>query len=62
MFWSIRPIIELIRDLMAIYTLSKLGADWLIFVDVRNKKIRTDIEQTDDGRTADGRCVIRIAQ
>ena len=30
-----RPIIELIRDLMVIYILSKFGSDWLIFVDAR---------------------------
>ena len=31
----IRPIIELIRDLMVIYVLINFGADWLIFVDAR---------------------------
>ena len=28
-------IIELIRDLMVIYILTKFGADWFIFVDAR---------------------------
>ena len=42
----ISSIIQLIRDLMVIYILTKFGADWLIFVDVKsvNKKI-------EDGRT-----------
>ena len=31
----ISSIIEIIQDLMVIYTLTKFGADWLIFVDVR---------------------------
>ena len=31
----IRSIIELIRDLVVIYFLTKFGADWLIFVDAR---------------------------
>ena len=31
----ISSIIELIRDLMVIYILTKFGADWLIFVDAR---------------------------
>ena len=31
----ISSIIELIRDLLVIYTLTKFGADWLIFVDAR---------------------------
>ena len=31
----IRPIITLIRDLMVKYILTKLAADWLIFVDAR---------------------------
>ena len=31
----IRSIIELIRDLMITYILTKFGADWLIFVDAR---------------------------
>ena len=31
----IKSIIELIRDLMVTYILTKSGADWLIFVDAR---------------------------
>ena len=31
----ISSIIKLVRDLMVIYTLSKFGADWSIFVDAR---------------------------
>ena len=31
----IKSIIELIRDLMVTYNLTKFGADWLIFVDAR---------------------------
>ena len=31
----ISPTIELIQDLMVIYTLTKFGADWLTFVDAR---------------------------
>ena len=31
----ISSIIELVRDLLVIYILTKFGADWLIFVDVR---------------------------
>ena len=31
----IKSIIELIRDLMVEYILTKFGADWLIFVDAR---------------------------
>ena len=31
----ISSIIELIRHLVVIYTLTKFGADWLIFVDAR---------------------------
>ena len=34
-FDPIRSIIELIRDLMVIYILTKFGADWLLFVDAR---------------------------
>ena len=36
--------ITLIRDLMVIYTLTKFGADWLIFVDatVLTRKLWTD--------------------
>ena len=45
--FPISSIIELIRDLMVIYILTKFGADWLIYVDA-NKKIV-------DGRTSDGR-------
>ena len=54
---SIISIIELIRDLMVIYILTKFGADWLIFVDARvlTSKLwtdgRTDVRQMDnDGR------------
>ena len=49
----INSIIELIRDLMVIYILTKFGADWLIFVDARvlTRKLwmdgRTDIGRTD---------------
>ena len=32
---QIRQIIELIRDLMVIHIVTKLGADWFIFVDAR---------------------------
>ena len=40
----IDSIIELIRDLMVIYILTKFGADWLIFVDARvlTRKLWTD--------------------
>ena len=31
----ISSVIELIRDLMVIYILTKFGAEWLIFVDAR---------------------------
>ena len=31
----IKSMIELIRDLMVTYILTKFGADWLIFVDAR---------------------------
>ena len=31
----IKSIINLIRDLMVTYILTKFGADWLIFVDAR---------------------------
>ena len=42
-------IIKLIRDLLVIYTLTKFGADWLIFVDPRvlTRKLWID----DDGQT-----------
>ena len=49
----ISSIIELIRDLMVIYILTKFGADWLIFVDARvsARKLWTDGCRTDnDGR------------
>ena len=60
----ISSIIELNRDLMVIYILTKFGADWLIFVDatVLTRKLwtngRTDVGQPDN----DGRWVIIIAQ
>ena len=40
----ISSIIELIRDLMVIYTLTKFGADWLILADARvlTRKLWTD--------------------
>ena len=40
----ISSIIELILDLMVMYTLTKFGADWLIFVDARmlTRKLWTD--------------------
>ena len=40
----IASIIELIRDLMVMYILTKFGADWLIFVDARvlTRKLWTD--------------------
>ena len=40
----ISSIIELIRDLMVIYILTKFGADWSIFVDARvlTRKLWTD--------------------
>ena len=43
----ISSMIELILDLMVIYTLMKFGADWFIFVDARvlTRKL--------DGRTSD---------
>ena len=46
----ISSIIELIRDLIFIYNLTKFGADWLIFVDARvlTRKLWTD------GQTSDG--------
>ena len=45
----ISSIIELIRDLMVIYILTKFGADWSIFVDASvNKKI-VDGRTTKDG-------------
>ena len=59
----ISSIIELIRDLMVIYILTKFGADWLIFVDARvlTRKLWTD-GGPDVGRTdMDGQKVITIA-
>ena len=50
----ISSIIELIRDLMVKYTLTKLYADWLIFVDASVYKKIVD-------RWTDGRLVITIA-
>ena len=49
---SISSITELIRDLMVIYILTTLGADWLIFADARvlTRKLWTD-GQTDGCRT-----------
>ena len=49
----ISSIIELTRDLMVIYILTKFGADWLIFVDARvlTRKLWSDV----------GRRVITIA-
>ena len=49
----ITSIIELVRDLMTIYILTKFGTDWSIFVDARvlTRKLWTD------GRRADGRTV-----
>ena len=53
---SISSILKLIRDLTVIYTLTKFGADWSIFVDARalTRKLwmdgQTDRHQT-DGRT-----------
>ena len=46
----ITPIIELIRDHIVIYILTKFGADWLIFVDGREltRKLWTDGRTTDD--------------
>ena len=40
----ISSIIEFIRDLMVVYTLTKFGADYLIFVDARmlTRKLWTD--------------------
>ena len=35
----IRSIIELIRDLMITYNMTKFGADWLIFVDDSVNKV-----------------------
>ena len=32
---QIKSIIDLVRDLMVTYILTKFGADWLIFVDAR---------------------------
>ena len=47
----ISSIIELIRDLMVIYILTKFGADWLIFVDARvlTRKLWTDSLIPTDG-------------
>ena len=51
----ISSIITLIRDLMVIYILTKIGADWLIFVDAR--VLTRNCGRTDgwtDGRRTDG--------
>ena len=50
----ISSIIELLRDLMVIYILTKFGADWLIFVHARvlTRKLWTDRQM--DGQTSDG--------
>ena len=55
----ISSIINLIRDLMVIYILTKFGADWFIFVDARvlTRKLWTDVGRMDN----DGRRVITIA-
>ena len=47
----ISSIMELIRDLMVIYILTKFGADWLIFVDAREltRKLWTDGQTLTDG-------------
>ena len=47
----IKSIIELIRNLMVIYILTKFGADWLIFVDARvlKRKLWTDGRTPMDG-------------
>ena len=48
----ISSIIELIRDLMVMYILTKFGADWLIFVDARvlTRKLWMDGHHTDGHR------------
>ena len=53
----IRSIIELIRDLMVIYILTKFGADCSIFVDVRvlTRKLWMDGCQTDGQTDNNGR-------
>ena len=53
----ISSVIELIQDLEVIYTLTKFGDDWLIFVDARvlTRKLWTDRQMSD------GRLVITIA-
>ena len=55
----INSIIDLIRDLMVIYILTKFGSDWLIFVDARvlTRKLWTGVGQMDN----DGRRMITIA-
>ena len=49
-------IIELIRDLVVIYILTKFGDDWLIFVDARvlTSKLWTDVGRTARQTTTDG--------
>ena len=49
---QVSSIIELIQGLMVIYTLSKFGADWLIFVDARvfTRKLWTDGWIDNNGR------------
>ena len=53
----ITSIIELIRDLMVIYILTKFGAEWFIFVDARvlTRKLWTDVCWTDRQRDTDRR-------
>ena len=49
----IASIIELIRDLMVLYILTKIGANWFIFIDARVlRKLWTDVKRTDVGQTA----------
>ena len=47
----ISSILELIRDLMVIYILTKFGVDWLIFVGARvlTRKLWTDERTSTDG-------------
>ena len=50
----IRPTIELIRDVMVIYTLTKFGADWLIFVDASVNKLK--YSKFSNSRANNSRC------
>ena len=65
---TISSILKLIRDLTVIYTLTKFGADWSIFVDARalTRKLwmdgQTDGHQTDGRTDNNGQRVITIAQ